>query len=86
MAIVGVQILCFGIFWLSCSSLWFAFGHFTLGYIFVALGLTMLIIGVARLRYDLRPRLVIDLDRQLVDFIGEDQLANPANIIIIPPR
>lgn len=83
MAIRGVQVLAFGLFWLALSSLWFVFGHNILGYIFVALGLTMLVIGIARLWYDLRSRLVVVPDnRQMIELIVEEE----PHRMIIPPR
>ena len=83
MAIKGVQVIGLGIFWLACSSLWFIFGHNTLGYIFIALGLTLLVVGIVKLWYDMRPRIVIDMDnRQMIEFIADD----PSPTYIIPPR
>lgn len=83
MEIRGVRIIIFGIFWLLCSSLWFIFGHYLLGGIFIGLGVIAIIIGIIRLTFELRQVAVIDLNnQQMVQFIEVE--LQPT--LIIPPR
>ena len=83
MEIGGIRIIIFGVFWLLCSSLWFVFGHYILGAVFIGLGLTSIVVGIVRLWFELRKVAVIDLDNQrMVEFIKIE--SEPT--MIIPPR